>query len=419
MKGLIKIFALMAAITFSHAAWAEDAAEAGQANDFPYLTGDWGGERAKLVSAGIDLQANYTADYWSNLSGGIHTGSTFQDNLDLTMAIDGEKLYGLQGSKIWIYFLNNSGSEFNKKHVGSGEGVDNIEVNTETFKLFEAWVEQNFWGDVVSLRGGLYNLNSEFDATESSAIFLNPTYGIDTAYAGTGVNGPSVFPTSSLAARLKIAPTEKSYLMAAILDGVPGSPANPHGTHIDLGRKDGMLVAAEAGYGDLDGGRIGVGGWRYSAKADHLSQVDDDGNPVRGHSHGAYIIMEKTLYHPGGDADRHLDGFIRFARGNEEVNQFLYSGSVGLAYTGPLESRKEDVAGLTFHGARNGSPYRSAAIAGGSPVETGEWGTELTYSAQVTPWLSVQPDVQYIRDPGTNPLIEEAVIAGLRTKVSF
>lgn len=395
------------------------AEDANPSEDLPYLTGDSSGVRSSLLSHGIDMQASYTVDFWSNLSGGLKRGSTFQDNLDLITSIDGEKLYDLKGFRAQVYILNNGAGSFNKNYIGAGEGVDNIEVTTQTAKLFEAWIEQDLWSERSSLRVGLYNLNSEFDTTSTSSIFLNPTYGIDTAYAATGQNGPSIFPSSSLAIRLKIAPTQKSYLMAAALDGVPGDPANPHGTHIRLGHKDGALYAAEAGHGNLKSGRFALGGWYYSTKSDHLSAVDDVGKPLRKNGKGAYILGETTLFSPDGESDRHLDGFIRLAHANDSVSQYSYSASAGLTYKGFFASCEDDIAGITIHGARNGKPYQTATLAAGSPVKKREWGVEATYSAQIMPWMSVQPDLQYISDPGTVAGIDHALIFGTRLKIDF
>ncbi len=383
------------------------------------LLGDIGGVRSRIEPYGIDLGMVYTADFFHNVTGGIETGSMYMDNLDITADIDGEKLYGLKGSKIFLYLLNNAGGEFNTERVGSNEGVDNIEVGEHTFKLYEAWIEQNLLDDKLSLRAGLYDLNSEFDVTDSSGIFLNPTFGIDTAYAATGEAGPSIFPLTSLAFRVNVAPVEDFYIRAAVLDGVPGDPDNPRGTHVVLDDDDGILLALESAYGNLDSGRIGAGGWWYSEESDHLTDTDALGNPEQDNSSGLYALAEKTLFRPDGAEGRHLDGFVRFAWANDDVNQFDYSGSLGLAYTGPFAARPDDIAGIALHGAHNGDPFEEAADLAGEPVTSGEWGIEATYSYQATPWLRVQPDAQYINDPGTTDDADDAFAVSVRLELNL
>jgi carbohydrate-selective porin OprB len=44
---------------------------------------------------------------------------------------------------------------------------------------------------------------------------------------------------------------------------------------------------------------------------------------------------------------------------------------------------------------------------------------ELAYLAQVTSWLHVQPDVQYVFRPNTDPQVRNALAALLRVEISF
>lgn len=44
---------------------------------------------------------------------------------------------------------------------------------------------------------------------------------------------------------------------------------------------------------------------------------------------------------------------------------------------------------------------------------------ELSYQCQVTPWLIVQPDVQYIINPGGTQDLDNALVVGGRASVTF
>ncbi len=46
---------------------------------------------------------------------------------------------------------------------------------------------------------------------------------------------------------------------------------------------------------------------------------------------------------------------------------------------------------------------------------------ELAYSAQITPWLMLRPDLQYIVNPGTYAYTHtrNAVVVGLQAKLTF
>ena len=84
-------------------------------------------------------------------------------------------------------------------------------------------------------------------------------------------------------------------------------------------------------------------------------------------------------------------------------------------WTGPLPSRPEDVAGFAVAHARNGDDFRQA----NPGLERAETTLEWTYLIPATPWLSVQPDVQYVVDPGMDPTLDNAVIVGFRVQVSL
>lgn len=386
------------------------------------LTGDWAGYRTKLIEAGITPEIAYKADVFSNLSGGIKTGTRVIDNLDLIAELDGEKLLASKGTSALIHVINNNGDAFDAHLVGSAQTIDNIEVAEPTARLFQAWVQQNFMNDRLSVLAGLYALDSEFNITDSSALFIHSAYGTGSEIALTGVTGPATFPLSGLGARIKFEPTEQSYLMVSATDGVPGDPSNVRGTQIELNHDDGAFLIAEAGQhlgGEDDGGKIAVGGWMYTEKFDDLTEIDGAGDPLRTRSSGFYIIGEHALYREPGSSKQGLDGFIRFGVADKDVNRFDYAWAAGLVYTGLIPGRDEGKLGIGIAPAHNSSKYREAQATAGTPVDRTETTFELTYNDAITPWLSVQPDVQYVINPGTDPALDDAAIVGVRFAVSF
>lgn len=369
------------------------------------LTGSWGGVRDRLYDSGVTFDMYYKLDVWENTTGGLTRGSKWNDNLDMIVGLDGEKLIGFSGLSSEIYFINNNGLRPNDR-VGSHGGIDNIEVADGAPRLYTAWVQQNFRNDFVSVKLGLYDLNTEFYVTDASGLFINPTYGIGTEMAATGDNGPSVFPQASLAARVLVSPTESTYLQAAILDGVPGDPNNPDATEVEFENKDGALLVGEAGYRHDDYGHYGFGVWEYTAKRpDQLS-----GTPE--HSRGFYFLAEKAVY---TDGDKKIDLFGRLGFTAAEVEQFDHAWAAGAVFGGFVPTRPEGQIGIGVSAASNGSRYKTA----NAPVDDQETQLELTYADQILPWLAIQPDLQYTVNPGTTPGVSNALTAGIRFGVDF
>lgn len=411
------------------------------------LSGDWDGARSKMRERGADWEIVLKADVLSNVTGGLRRGTRYLDNWDVKLKLDGEKLWGWQGSQAFFHFISSHGAKFNATNVSSTLGVDNIEVATNTSKFLQAWLQQNFFEHKLSLLAGLYPLDSEFYVTESSSVFLHPSFGMAAEVAQTGVNGPSIFPTSGVGVRALLRPHPTIYWQTAVVDGVPGNPNNPHGTHIRFDRGDGALVITELGFRPGEAGHVGeqshpgkgvlmtseeerhvevspiakyaIGYWYYTAKFNDLMDTDVAGNPLRRANRGAYLLAEQTLFQESVDPARGLTAFIRYGVASGDVNTIASTLSFGLSYRGLLPGRDQDTFGIAAELARSADKYRQSQLAAGTPAYTYEKHLEITYRIRAKPWLAIQPSVQRIINPGFNPALANAWIVATRFEVAF
>jgi porin len=88
-------------------------------------------------------------------------------------------------------------------------------------------------------------------------------------------------------------------------------------------------------------------------------------------------------------------------------------------YTGLLPGRDEDVAGFAVSAGFNGGRFKRAQRLAGTPVDDMEMALEWTYQMKLLPWLSLQLDAQFIKNPGTDRAVNDALVFGLRYKVTF
>lgn len=404
------------AMSLAMLAWSIPSAHA-DSDGSSTLSGDWGGLRRHWVEQGANFEAVYTVDVISNRRGGLERGTKALDNIDLQLTLDGAKLFNRPGLTLFLYGLGNHGGKPGEM-VGDLQGSDNIEAPT-TWKIYEAWAEQSW--DSASLRAGLYDLNSEFDAIDTAGLFLGSSHGIGPDISQTGQNGPSIFPTTSFGVRLAYQPGTTGYLQAVVLDGVPGDPNNPHGTQIEFNAGDGALLAVETGLrypgaaeGSL-GRRYSLGAWHYTAAFDDLIDTDSGGQPVRRRNNqGLYASAEGALYHEAGDAGQGLNAFCRFGVANDDINPLSRYLGVGLVYTGLFSARSQDQFGLALAHATTGAKYQRLAAA-----DNAESAIELSYRAGLLDWLVVQPDLQYIIDPGADPALDNALVFGTRVEISL
>jgi porin len=344
------------------------------------------------------------------------------DNLDIKLLLNGEKVFGIKGSSGLLYVLSNHGSKPALRSDRIPHGLDNIETpyNANTTKLYQAWIQREFFDSRLSVLAGLYDLNSEFYVNELAGIFLHPTFGIGAELAGTGLNGPSIFPTTSFAVRVKAQPVPGYFIQAVTLDAVPGDLNNAHGTHVQFNKGEGALnvVEGEIPLGmsdDLHDNKITLGVWRYTARFDDVLDVDGSNNPLQRLSHGVYSTVEKVFMHDPVTHEESLRGFLRMGKTEGDTSQFDRAWSTGLVFEGLLLGREHDVFGVAYAQERNSAKWRSAS-GNATPYEKS---FEVGYRYIVTPHIVLQPFAQYLLDHSNDPTQNKSWWLGTRLEANF
>lgn len=348
----------------------------------------------------------YTADVMGPVKGGASKAGRFLDNLDLIADVDLDKAVGWTGGSAHIYVLNNSGGAPNDL-AGTLQGVDNIEVARARTRLYELWVQQDF--GVGSVRAGLYDLNSEFYSTEASGLLISPSFGIGSEFASTGPNGPSIFPSTTLAVRAGGQVGERGYVQAAVLNADARTIGDPDG--LDMGLDRGALMIAEAG---IEGRtRLAVGAWRYSKKQDDIRDLDPLGNPVRRKAQGGYLLAERAWTEPKAEGPR-VRSFVRAGFADGDTSPFRGGWQAGVLVEKVFASRPDSALSFGVQQGFIAGKQRANAFDAGQRLADAESGVEITYSDKLTERLSIQPDLQFICRPGGDRDAQDVIVAGVR-----
>ncbi|RMG43634.1 MAG: carbohydrate porin [Candidatus Dadabacteria bacterium] len=370
------------------------------------IFGDFGGYRSSLSKHGVEIESIFTMDYIADLSGGLKRDEAFLGNYDLTFTFDTGKLGVWDNGTLFLYFLGNFG-DAPTEIIGDLQGSDNIEA-PETFKLFEAWYEHTFFDGKFSFLVGLHDLNSEFYALDNAAGLLNSSFGIG---IDASQPGPSIFPTTALAARTRILFGDKGYFQAAAYDGIPGDPNNDKGTHVILKSSDGIFWIAEGGVAggeDASYYKAALGGWY------HTTDFEDFSGVSRSNNYGAYLIAEKNVL-AEADPEQGLGLFFQFGYAKGDRNQTEHYLGFGCRYTGALPGRDQDVFSFGVAAARNSDEFLKA----NPGFDRTETAIEATYNIVLSDYFSVTPDFQYIINPGTDSSLDNAVVLGIRTEIAM
>lgn len=338
----------------------------------------------------------YTTDIMGVATGGERRRIRWMGRLDLDLD-SGTDLFGLKGAHAHADIFLLHGGGFSERDAGDAQVVSNIDA-PYALRPFEAWVEAPLGGGVRA-KAGLIDLNSEFDVQSVGALFLNSSFGIAPDYSQSGLNGPSIFPVTSLGVVVAVEKPRWA-VRAAIFDAVPGDPNHPHRALPGPFDRGGALLSSEGEVKVGSGGELQLGAWFYTDRFARL-----DGND-RGRSAGAYVQYEQTII--GDEKTGALRGWLRAGRAAADVNEIgLY---VGGGFSWGTDGRSY---GIAVAHARLGDPAVRALALGLMPHRRAETTLELTATRRLTEWLQVQPDVQYVRHPSWGAA-SDALVLGLR-----
>lgn len=389
--------------------------------------------RRRLLPRELRAEAAYAGELMAPIRGGLEQEPVYLDNLDLLAGLDLEALLGVPTAALRVHVQSNRGASLSSR-VGDFQVASNIEAPSG-WRLYELWAEVNPIPRRVSLLAGVYDVNAEFDVIPSASLFLNSSFGIGADYSSAGLAGPPTFPFTSLGGRIRARPSCCVYVALSVMDGAPGHPSHPARSRFDLAGDEGALVSWEIGHtrpeepltpssgaaprvgrrrdaGDLEA-KIAAGGWLFTRDA---ATHGPGGSPEK--SWGLYGLAQQLVHEEPDDRGR-LTVFARLGLTNDEVERIgAYAGG-GAVYTGVIAGRPEDAAGLGVAHARNGSPFLRSRRTSDVRLERGETVVELTYRIQLSDRLGLQPDIQWIVDPGMDRDADNALVVGLRGVASL
>lgn len=357
------------------------------------------------------LAADYKADVAGVAAGGQDGGLRYLDNINVVGDVDLDAAIGWRRASLHGSLLNNLGGKPNDL-AGSIQGINNIEVAEPRLKLYEAWLEQGF-GSAVTLKAGLYDVNSEFYQNEAAGSLISPMFGVGSELAATGVNGPAIFPSTALAVRLRVT-GRRGYGTFAMVNAHAGTIGDTGG--IDLSGRDGALLIGETGW--TGSGRIAVGAWAYTHRQPAIVPPGVTATADTHVSSGVYLLAEHDL---AGEADgiRHVTGFLRVGVSEGKTTPFHGGWQSGLLVERVFASRPASAFSIGAGSGVLSRNYRDSNPADLPPLGRTETIVEATYRDELAHGVSLQPDVQYVVHPSADPTIRDALVVGMRLTLAW
>ncbi|MBX3357102.1 MAG: carbohydrate porin [Phycisphaeraceae bacterium] len=372
-------------------------------------TGDWGGARTWLEDAGVTVEGSYTLDWFSIWKGGLDKTAGSYGLLQVDATLDFEKLLGISGGSFFVDVQSNDVPE-TPDPSGAFQTISWLAAPEHVTEVDEAWYEQRLFEDGLRLKIGKIDANTEFDLMPATANFLNLSSSISpTAF------GMPTYPNPAMGFVFFVHPSEHSYISGGIFDG-SGAEGVETGAigFSSLFRADEFYAVGQGGLswervGELGAGHMSLGGWYQSGDF-----VETDGSDVNGVA-GMYFLGQQQVLRRPGAAETDDQGLYVFAQAgwaSAAVTNTNWQAGGGLLLNGTFPGRDDDSAGLYF----SWTQLDGGAPDGGNADETV---MELYYRISITPWLTVQPDLQVIWSPINAPDVDSTVAGLLRIEVVF
>jgi porin len=430
------------------------------------LLGDMWGLRSALANYGITFALQETSEVLGNVTGGAKTGAAYDGLTQMALQLDTDRAFGLHGGTFNISALQIHGRNLSADNLLTIQTASGIEADRAT-RLWELWYQQKFLeDDSLDIKIGQQSVDQEFMFSANGAFLINTMFGWPAVPSFDFPGGGPAYPLSALGVRARYHPTDSLTFLTGVFNGSPsptgglccsGDPQrqNPSGTNFPL--NGGVLVLAEAQYTYPAVGAMSdpdrseplprvykIGAWFNSESfADQqfdnrgLSLADPASNGLtRGHhgNYGFYATADQMVWADQEETAHTVNVFGRVLWAPQADRNFLtFSMNAGITVHQPFPNRDGDTFAIGVGFAKVSSAAANldratAAFTGAfTPTRSSETYLEVSYQYQIARWWLLQPDLQYVFNPGggvanpNNPSkrVGDEFVLGLRTNILF
>jgi porin len=431
-----------AALVLSANAMADEAFSA----DSKWMTGDWGGERTKLIEQGIDIKADYVGEMGYNAHGGYNTDKTgrYADQFGLGVALDLQKLWGWDNTQAKIQLTNRNGQNISNDRIGdprAGTLSSSMEVygRGHMVRLTQFWIQHQMFDNKLDVKLGYFGEGEDFNTFPCDFQNLSFCGSQVGNYVSTWYN----WPVSQAAIRVKYHITPELYAQIGAYNQNPSQLEHGNGFKLSGSGTKGTVIPVELVWSPKVNnlpGEYRVGYYKSAADATDVREDVNGGDAAttgqayRTHSSksGYWFVAQQQLTTHNGDASRGLNIAANATFHDKETNTVDNYQSLMLVYKGPFDARPKDDVGIgaarlhvnndvkknaqLINDAKGVSNYDDVLY---TPIRETEYNFEINYGFHVTNWLTVRPNLQYVVQPGGVDKVDNALVAGLKIQSTF
>lgn len=383
---------------------------------------------------GITPRFSYEAAILGNPVGGLSGTAAYSQMFTFGFDLDMEKLAGVPGGQIVVTARQGGGRSL-LPYVGNLFDPSQSNVRHGIYLTQFFW-QQTLADEMIVIQAGRLN-TSAFAKLPVFGMQVNG--GVDGNPSSLGMNG--AFTSSSKTTwggRVTVTPDEDYYVAGGIYQASRQN-GKQHGLDFSIRGQDRLYTMLEAGWtpvlGDGDSSDDAALAGGASAKAkdglpgryvvgsyySNLSRERFDGTGSITDTYGFYLLAQQMVWRSSTNADNSviLWGGLTYSP-QTAVAKMPLMGFSGFVWQGLVPGRNQDkLLGAVLVGSLS-SDYADSVAAGprGRPGNS-EVVLDFSYIISLVGTAFVQPNIQYIMNPGGYSSTQDALVVGMQFGVSF
>ncbi|WP_026471042.1 carbohydrate porin [Alkanindiges illinoisensis] len=414
------------------------------AQESQWMLGNWNGKRTALAEQGYTFDLGYTGEMASLLDGGYSNNhrTEYADQFALGTHLDLEKILGWPDTQAQITLTERNGHSLSDKNygvigdprVGHLSATQEVWGRGQTWRLTDFWIQKQFLDKRLDIKLGRFGEGEDFNSFNCDFQNLS----LCGSQVGNWVGDIWYnWPVSQWAGRVKYNMQPDWYAQVGVYEYNPENLERSKGFNLSTDGSKGAIIPIELVWQPKLGlqqlpGEYRAGYYHSTADSGRINSSDRTE-----HKHGGWLVLKQQLTSKtdtGNDDSmnnnsRGLTGFANITLHDKDTNTVDNFQNIGLVYHGWFDQRPRDDIGLGFSRIHVNDAVSRVQKQNDillniddpsyQPVQDTEYNAELYYGLHLSDWLTLRPNIQYIKHAGGVDYLDDTWVGGIKLQLGF
>jgi porin len=404
-------------------------------SESPWMLGDWNGTRTELKEKGYDFTVAYVGEFAGVISadknGKGHAYAdqwTFGSHFDLNKILDWNDTEALitithRGGKALNDEADVMAPQFNQTQEVYGRG--------QIWRLTDLWIKKQFLSKKLDIKVGRFGIGEDFAIADCEFENLALCGGVIGSWAGDQwYNGP----VSQWATRIRFNITPELFTQIGVYERNKinaDATSSKDGFNFSTDGSDGAIIPLELVWKprELTQNFILPGEYRIgyfkstvnsqNVQVDYLQEGISEDFDALNHKWAAWASFKQQLTAYHGDTSRGLSVLGQVNIYDKQTSNFSDAQNIAFVYKGLFDSRLQDEIGLGLARIAINKKSQSYNHLVDDSNFDAEYDAEVYYGFKASNWLTIRPNIQYIKNIGANKTYGDAWVGGLKFNMNF